>query len=103
MVTINISDEIARRLKVVAQLQHRSMDDVAAAILEQHISETLPQLDPENDATDEALPGSLAAFVKAAQEAGFHGKEIDVADRSREILDTEFAEHLRRRMEQSNE
>lgn len=100
MVTIHIPEQLARQLESIAQQENRSINDVAASILEMHMPE-IPSA-AEND-DDEAPPGSLAALIKAADEANFYGEDTGIADRSREILDTEFAAYLRRRMEQSDE
>lgn len=57
----------------------------------------VPRLKSEQGQFDAAPPpGSLAALAAAAQRFGFESSEPDIATRSREILDTEFAEHLLR-------
>jgi predicted transcriptional regulator len=92
MVAINIPDKLARRLTEIAQQENRSLDEVASSILEEHVAQ----------AVDEVRPGSPEAFIKYALAADIHTGERDVADRSREILDTEFPAHLWRQMKRDD-
>ena len=43
------------------------------------------------------LPGTLAALIQSADEADLQSGLGDTADRSREILNTDFVEYLRRK------
>ena len=46
----------------------------------------------------EIAPGSLAEMAQNAREAGLASDErVDTAGRSREILNTEYADYLKRR------
>jgi hypothetical protein len=79
MVTIHIPDTLASQLEARARQENRSIDDVAAEILEQHL---------------QPPPGTLAALIKAADEADLRSSYTDTAERSREILDREYPKYL---------
>ena len=95
MVTIQISEDLAQLLAEIARAENRSIDDVAASILEHHISEhaELTILD------ENAPPGSLAALLKVANEANIASGYTSTAERSREILNNEYPAYLRRKYE----
>ena len=82
MVTIHIPDTLATQLEALARQENRSIDDVAAEILEQHLAD------------DEPPPGTLAALIKAADEANLRSGYTDTSERSREILNTEYPKYL---------
>ncbi len=82
MVTIHIPDTLASQLEERARQENRSIDGVAAEILEKHLM------------SDEPPPGTLAALIKAADEADIRSGYTDTAERSREILDTEYPKYL---------
>lgn len=91
MVTIHISEQLAKRLTEIAKDERQSVDEIAASILEQYIS--LTQTD-----VGQPRPGSGGALLRAALAADIHTGEQEVASRSREILDNEFAVHLKQRL-----
>jgi hypothetical protein len=95
MVTITIPDKLARRLESIAQQENRSIDDVAASILEKHMPVAPPLAESDDD--EEAPPGSLAALIKAADEADIRSDYTDTAERGREILNTEYPKYLARK------
>jgi len=57
----------------------------------------LEEVSPEQG-KEEPRPGSGAALLKSALEANIRSEYRDTAARSREILDTEFVEYLKQRM-----
>ena len=88
MVTIHIPDALATQLEALARQENRSIDDLAAEILEQHLTEA---------AGDEPPPGTLAALIEAAKKADIRSGYTDTAERSREILNTEYPKYLSRK------
>lgn len=88
MVTIQISESLAQQLEAIARQENRSVDDVAAEILEHHLSDVT---------TDAAPPGTLAALIQAAKAADLHSGYTDTAERSREILNAEYPKYLSRK------
>ena len=81
---INIPDEVARRLEELAEQQGFTVGDLLRTLLDRYASE-IP-------------PGSLAEMAQNAREAGLtSGESVDTAERSREILNAEYADYLKRR------
>jgi hypothetical protein len=91
MVTVHISEQLAARLTKRAAEERRSLDEVVEHSLEQ----TTSHHGVGNDQYDlKSLPGTLAALVEVANNTYFHSGQSDVADHSREILNTEYLEYL---------
>lgn len=87
MVMIQISESLAQKLTQIAERDHQSLDEVVETLLEQQVAETnLP-----------APMGTLAALIQAADETDLQSGFSDTADRSREILNSEYVEYLRRK------
>lgn len=63
--------------------------------------EGVPRLKSDEGAV-EVIPGSLAELAAAAEKMNFHSGEPDIAERSREILETEFTDYLLRRIRGSD-
>ncbi len=97
MAELLIRDEhIAWRLLDIAQREQRSVEDVLDSLLANYPSESEAQETPK---------GTFAALNWAAEQAGIglDAEPTDTSERSREILETEYADYLKRRMhEQSN-
>ena len=87
MVTVQISDTLAEKLARIAERDQLSLDTVVENFLERHVE----------DSNQPAPPGTLAALLQAADEADLYSGYTDAADRSREILHTEYGEYLRRK------
>jgi hypothetical protein len=86
MTTIQISPQLADKLNRLAEREHKTVDEVLERLLE-----------PENVNEDDEAPGGkvlLEGILKAKIRSG----KTDTAERSREILDNEFADHLWNRM-----
>ena len=81
---IDIPKEVAQRLEKLARAQGSSIGDLLKALLSRYAPES-PR-------------GSLAEMAQNAREAGlFSPQQVDSADRSREILNTEYADYLKHR------
>jgi predicted DNA-binding protein len=81
---INIPEEVARRLEKLAEQQGSTVGDLLRTLLDRY--------------TSEIPPGSLAEMAQNAREAGLASDEcVDTAERSREILNTEYVDYLKRR------
>ena len=97
MAELVIRDErLARKLYDIAHRENRSVED----LLESLLAERYPQ-----SSDDRPAPGTFAALNWAAQKAGIgrDASPTDTSEHSREILETEYTDYLKRRMdEQSN-
>lgn len=81
---INIQEEVALRLEELAEQQGTTVSDFLLTLLDRYASET--------------PPGSLAEMAQNAREAALASHEpVDTADRSRAILNDEYADYLKRR------
>lgn len=86
---LNIPEEMGEQLEQLAQQQGRSILDLLANWINSY---------------QEAPPGSLAELAQNAREANLASAgEVDTAARSREILNTEYADYLKRRMESNDD
>ncbi len=97
MVNLTFSDDVAEQLRELAAREGRSVDDVVRDMMKQYLPARETNGSEEQEEA-EAPPGSTAAFIKAALAANIRTGERDIASRSREILDKEFPEYLRQRM-----
>ena len=84
---VHISELLAEKLTQIAERDHQSLDEVVEILLEQQVAEVNPTLPP----------GTLAALIEAADKANLQSGFSDTADLSREILNTDYAEYLRRK------
>lgn len=76
---INISEAVVQRLEALAAQQGESVDAFLNRLLERY-----------------APPGSLAELAQNARGAGLASPQpVDTAERSRDILNTEYADSLR--------
>lgn len=89
MTIIHISPELADKLNRLAEREHKTVDEVLERLLE---TET------NTGAVDLNLPGG-EALLMAVRKANIHSGSTDTAERSRDILDTEFANYLLTRMQ----
>lgn len=86
-------EDLLTQLRDLADRRNRSVDEMMEELLAPYQQELRPEpFDPDNPP-----PGTLAALAKAAREAGLYA-EVDTSERSREILKTEYAEHLKKKM-----
>lgn len=96
MTTIHISPQLADKLTRLAERQHKTVDEVLERLLEAESVEETPST------LDHPRPGSGAALLKAALEADINGNGDNLAENSREILNNEYPEYLRRRIKEQN-
>ena len=87
--TIDIPDDVALRLEQLAQQEDADIGDLLRDMLERYVDER--DAKPKRWATG-------ADFARNAKAAGLASPEpVDTSARSREILNTEFADYLKRR------
>jgi len=70
----------------------QKLNDLVEELLRRYTTES------PGEQADEYPEGSLAALARNALEADIHTGTTDTAERSREILNTEFADYLKERM-----
>lgn len=97
---LTFSDEVAERLRALAAREGRSVDEVVRDMMKQYTPAQQDEV-PQEKVEDEPRPGSGAALLKSALAANIRTGHRDTAERSREILDTEFPEYLRKRLNTS--
>lgn len=82
---IDLPDDVAQRLTQLAEQQGASIADVLEKLLDQYGT---------------PRPGSLAEMAQNAREASISSPEpVDTAANSREILQNEYADYLKRRID----
>ena len=87
--TIDIPDDVALRLEQLAKREDADIGKLLRDMLERY--------EGERD-TKEKRRATGADFARNALAAGLSSPHpVDTADRSREILNTEFADYLKRR------
>lgn len=84
MVMVHISEPLAQKLTQIAERDQQSLDEVVEILLGRQVADIAP-------------PGTLAALIQAADEADLQSGFSDTADRSREILYTDYGNYLRRK------
>lgn len=89
------NERLARRLFDIAHRENRSVDDIIETLVDEHYP---------NDTADKPAPGSFAALAESARRANIRSPyPVDTSSRSREILENEYADYLKKRMEDQNE
>jgi len=76
--------------------------DFVLFLLQKHTKFQTQSASTEID-SDTLLPGSPALLAKLAREANIEIGETDISTRSREILDSEYADYLAKRMNQQSD
>jgi len=85
---MNIPEAVAERLEQIAQQEGRSVGELLEILLDRY---TAPP------------PGSLAELAQNAREAGLASPQfVDTAEHSHEILRNEFANYLKKRMDNAD-
>lgn len=88
--TIDIPESIALRLEELAKQNDVDISDLLRDMLERYAAERH---------TDEKQWATLADLARNAKAAGLAtAQPVDTAARSREILNTEYADYLKRRV-----
>ena len=87
--TIDIPEDIALRLEALAKQQDADIGELLREMIERYAN--------EHDAK-EKRPATTVEFARNALAAGLSSPHpVDTSERSREILNTEFADYLKRR------
>lgn len=84
------NERLARRLFDIAHRENRSVDAIIETLVDEHYP---------NETTDKPAPGSFAA-LRAHIRSPY---PVDTSSRSREILENEYADYLKKRIEDQNE
>src|SRR5687767_549492 len=87
-------EDLLQKLHDLAQRQGRTVDDVLADFLAPYEESPV-----EEDGEDVPPPGTAARLVYEMDKANFYSDFTDTVERSREILNTEYAEYLLKRMD----
>lgn len=83
---IELPDHIAKRLEQLAEQEQTNVGDIVERLLRQY--------------TPKPPSGSLADLAQSALELGLESEQsVDTAERSREILNTEYADYIKKRMD----
>ena len=89
--TINIPEDVALRLEKLAKQQDADIGDLLRDLLERYEAERVD---------DDKQWATLADLARHAKELNMSSLEpVDTAGRSREILNTEFADYLQSRID----
>ena len=89
--TIDIPDDVALRLEALAKAKDADISDLLRDMIESY--------EDKGDA-DEKQWATLADLARHAKELNMASPEpVNTAERSREILDTEFADYLQSRID----
>jgi hypothetical protein len=103
-------ENINHRMYERARRYWREQGDPRADLTDEDLNAQFWFFDPEgvprlkSDPVDPTPPpGSLAALAESAKRLDFHSGEPDIAQRSREILETEFTDHLLRYQQDDDE
>lgn len=99
MANIEISDDLKKDLQRIAQREKRSVEQITASVLEQfrnsHTYPTEMVLEPEEQ--EDKSKDLFTLVISAAHRLGEGSRQGNIAERSREILATDFSEYLMRR------
>lgn len=91
MVDLELDDEVLKRLEALAQREHRTPSDVLRQLLDRY--------DPPQS-QGEPWPLMMARMAEdEAERVEWTDGAASISQRSREILDNEYADALRRRID----
>lgn len=103
MSSLRLSDTLIRRIEKVAQEKNLT----PAELLEHMLDVETQQKDVPpavTETSEEPPPGSLAALAQAAIRANIRsGHPVDTSSRVNEIMRTEFADYVRRKMDRDEQ
>jgi hypothetical protein len=125
MVALPISEQLAQRLETAARRRNLSIEEYLEGVVEQEVTTSPAQKENDeekgtpahfaeimasagfrsgetengafNNVTAEQEQNNLAQRGWRLAEMNYHSGETDVSERSREILETEYAEYLLKR------
>lgn len=89
MAIIQLPETLAQQLESIAKQQNRSVADLLQSFVEQF---------PNPETNDDLPPNAMIRLAKTAQNMTFAALHTDVAQNSRAILETEYADYLAKRM-----
>ena len=109
---VDLPQELVERLQEVAEQRKVTVDVLLVDMLQKHLSpnrndakevisdiQTAKSEQSIDESEQEYPPGSLARFAQLALQASLASKEpVDTSARSREILNSEFADYIDRRV-----
>ena len=98
MANVEISQELLEILEDVAKREYRSLSEVVENALKNFAQEH--RSPPHNDTTNGE---PLLMIAEAANQLGLGSGKDDISERSRDILKSNFADDLARRMRGENE
>lgn len=98
MTDITITGKVAARLQELANNTHRSVEEILEAALD-----TYTQREEKDISTAEPPTGSLARMAWVAMQNPIEVDATDIAERSRDILRSEYTDHLLKRREASDD
>ena len=89
------NERLAWKLFEIARRENRSVDDIIETLVEEHYP---------NETDKKPVPGSFAALAESARRANIRSPyPVDTSSHSREILENEYADYLKKRMEDQND
>jgi hypothetical protein len=96
MTDLPISEELAVRLRRLAENENRALE----AVLSDFVSERQHKDEQTSNvvAADKMVKDPLLLIAQAADDLGDHSESGNIAEFSREVLTLEYAEHLKRRL-----
>src|SRR5258706_14833645 len=92
MTDITITGKVAERLQQLAKHTHRTVEEILEDVLNAYT-----QRESKDPTAVEPPHGSLARMAWVAMQNPIEVEETDIAERSRDILRSEYAEHLLKR------
>jgi hypothetical protein len=104
MTDITIKGRVAERLEQMARETNREIEEIVEEALDLMVNAegTRPQVETTDD-FPEPPQGTLAHMAWSASQNPILGGSTDTAERSREILRNEYADHLLKRLNDPDE
>ncbi len=100
---ISVDETLWRHLQEIARQEQRPVDEIAGAILRRYAMARVPPPSPATPVDIEEDTKDLFLLIaRSADELGETSEKGDISERSREILHTEYPEHLMRRLREQD-
>jgi len=93
MAAFNLKESLARKLRELAERQHRSPEEVLAELIEESYSVAAQSAEGAN------RENPLLKMAEQAEKLGLSSGRSDISERSREILNEEFPRYLKDRID----
>src|SRR5205823_9802183 len=94
MTDITITGRVAERLQQLAQRTNRSVEEILEEALDSYLGG-----ERKTVSTDEPPLGSFARMAWVAEQYPIEVGATDISERSREILQNEYADYLLKRLQ----